>query len=78
MDPEQQRRIPAHRRWILPELSMGLTTKAANCSRAAEITVHAPLKVVLAICRLRGVAVAAGQGPCAGCGALCLGAQLQA
>ena len=46
---------------------MGMTKtsqQAANCSRAARMAVHAPLKVLLAIYRLRGAAVVAGQGMC--------------
>ena len=65
---ELQRRLQGLQRWIpLWILPMGMTTtsqEAANCSRAAKRAVHAPLKTVLAIRRLRGAAVAAGQGLC--------------
>ena len=44
-------------RWI----PMSVTTTS---QQAAEMAVHAPFKVILAICRLRGAAVAAGQGLC--------------
>ena len=59
-----QRWIPEMlQRWILP-MGMMTTTRqhAVNFSRAAKMVVHVPCKVVLASCRMRGTAVAAGQG----------------